>query len=113
MAKPDEVRADTLDALNTARRKLNSAAFLYQLEDASKADRDAAGKAIVDTALAIQKFRAVRLEAIATELANNNTALVDATKGLRKALDDLQKIKPILDGVAALLKIVARVAALV
>lgn len=113
MADPQTVKDDTFEVLKLTRKQLNSATFLYELRSASAAERDQALHAITDTALAVQDFRKARLDAIATEMSGQSAGIVKATKDLRKALADLEKIKPILDGATALLKIVARILAVV
>jgi hypothetical protein len=113
MADPQAVKDDTYAVLMLARKKLNSATFLFELRSASAAERDQALHAITDVALATQVFRRARLDAIEQEMKGQDAGIIKATGDLRKALAHLETIKPILDGATALLKIVARIIAVV
>ena len=113
MADTQKVKDEAYEVLKATRKRLTSASFLFDLRSASDSQREQALKAITDSSLAVTKFRNARLEKIAAEMTDNNKGIEAATKDLREALEDLQKIKPLLDAATAFLKIVARVIALV
>jgi hypothetical protein len=113
VADPKDVKSEIYATLKLTQKELNSAIFHLQLKDASQATKDKALAAITDTALAIQKFRKARLDAIAAEMKGANAGIEKAIKDLKDTLQDLQKIKPIIDAATAFLKIVGRIIALV
>ncbi|MEA3029069.1 MAG: hypothetical protein QOJ53_1821 [Sphingomonadales bacterium] len=110
---PATLLGDTEAALVEADRKLNSAAGLLLIQAAPPADRARAGQAMVDTGLAIQALRRAQLDAIAGQLAADAAALRLAIGDLNKALASFKAVKPVLDGVAKLLGVVARIVTLV
>jgi hypothetical protein len=113
MADPQVVKDDAYEVLKATRRRLTSASFLFDLRSATGPERDQALHAITDSSLAVTKFRNARLEKIAAEMRSNDAGIEAATKGLRSALEDLNKIKPFLDAATAFLQIVARIVAIV
>jgi len=113
MADPQSVKDDAYEALKATRRRLTSASFLYDLKSASDEDKQQALEAITNASLTIDKFRNAHLEAIAAQMKDNDKGIEGATVKLKKALDDLDKVKPLLDAATAFLKIIARVVALV
>ena len=113
MSDPQAVKSEAYKVLKDTHEKLTSADFLWELQSATPAQRKVALEAITDSALAIVKFRNARLANILAEMKANNKGIEAATKGLRDALEDLNKIKPLLDAATAFLKIVGRIIAVV
>lgn len=113
MSSANTVKDDAYEVLKATRKRLTSAPFLYNLRSATGPQREQALEALTDASLAVTKFRNARLEAIAAEMRDNNKGIEAATKKLREALEDLNKIQPFLDAATAFLKIVARIVAIV
>ncbi len=105
--------SDAEAALVKADMKLNSAQGLLLIQNASAADKAAAGQAMVDTGLAIQALRQAQIDAIADQLEADADALRKATNDLNKALQQFQAVKPIIDGISALVGVLGRIIAIV
>jgi hypothetical protein len=110
--QPGTLRDDAVRALDLTVKKMSSATFMLALRSATPAQRAAAGGAIIDAGLARQELRRARLEEIAALLEAQEEPLKKATEELGAAVEDLKQVKAVLDGVAALLKVVGRVVAL-
>lgn len=93
--------------------KLHSAEFLIEVEQLGNAEQAEIGKLMFAASLAYQKLRTAALEPLRAELEHNAAELDGATKSLADTLEDFKKIKPLLDGATAFLKVFARIVALV
>ena len=110
---PASLRDDAADALRKADDTFNSVEYMLLEEEMDEDERAKSAKKRIQTGIALQKLRNAELSAIADQLEADSDELKSATRELNDALEDLQAIKPFLDGVTALLKVVARVVALV
>lgn len=99
--------------LRTLNDLLNSSEFLIKVEELEDAEQAEVGKLMFSAALAYQKPRTAALIDLRAELERNAAELDNATKTLADTLADFKKIKPILDGATAFLKVFARVVLLV
>lgn len=99
-----------LRALND---RLNSAAFLMEVDKLGKAEQAAVGKLMFAAALAYMKLKRAALDPLRDALEQNTAELDEATKSLAETLAGFENIKPVLDGATAFLKVFARIVALV
>lgn len=99
--------------LRTLNDLLNSSEFLIQVEQLEDAEQAEIGKLMFAAALAYQKLRTAALDDLRAELERNAAELDEATKSLADTLADFNKIKPVLDGATAFLKVFARIVSLV
>ena len=110
---PASLRDDAADALRKADETFNSVEYMLLEEGMAKDERAKSARKRIETGIALQKLRNAELKAIADRLEADSDELKAATRELSDALEDFQAIKPFLDGVTALLKVVGRIVALV
>ena len=106
-------KLEMLDALiaviERTQRRMQTATFARGLREGGRAERDTAAIAMLETTLARSALMNAAIEEVAAGLAANSDAIEAGIVDLDKALADLKRIKPILDGITALLGLVKRI----
>lgn len=99
--------------LRELNERLHSVEFLIKVEQLDNAEQAEIGRLMLAASLAYQKLKTAALEPLRAELEHGALELDEATKSLADTLEDFKKIKPLLDGATAFLKVFARIVALV
>jgi hypothetical protein len=113
IATANDLRVQLIALIERTQRRMVTATFARSLRAGTAADRAAAAKAMLDLTLARERLKASVLDDIGEALNAHARDLRDGIAALGGALDDLKRIKPILDGIADLLGVVTRIVALV
>jgi hypothetical protein len=114
------------DALTTFARKrfivatlrdlndcLHSAEMLIRIEQLPDEDQATFGKLMFAVSLSYQKMKTAALDPIRNAIDEDASEIDAAADSLNTRLHDFEKIKPILDGATAFLKVIGRIVALV
>jgi len=113
MAAPNEIKKRTLQQLRQTLLKMNSPAWVLALRKKDDAVRREAAMAMLRTQEMRLDLENAILADIRDRLVANEKALQQGRARLSNALDDLKKVRQVLNAVTSFLEIAARVVAVV
>lgn len=107
-----QTRDDALRELRATRSAMLSATWLLNLESEDEATQSEAARQLLRVNHAIRKLENAQLEDIRNQILENETELESARATVEQALENLNRVKTVLESVATFLGVIARVVAL-
>jgi hypothetical protein len=104
-----DLYSDLLGNLTDSRSIMLSAEWQASLDQSTAATRVAAGRQLIALQGAILALSNASLTDIAEQMQKNEVDLTCCTDGLTQALKDLSKVQSILDSIAKVLEVVAKI----